>query len=93
MAQPTEQLGDRQVLDAGLRCRRTGDVLDGRPQDPLVVSSRSEEVVAVHAEETADADRAPDLAGTVGMIVVDGQATAGCIGLGPLADRALAVLA
>ena len=53
----------------------------------------SEEVVAVHAEETADADGASDLARTVGMIVVDGQATAGCIGLGLPADRALAILA
>ena len=34
MAQPTEQLGDGQILDAA-SIRRTGDVRDGRPQDLL----------------------------------------------------------
>jgi len=55
-----------------LNSRTGGEVVDGRLQDPLIVSSRSKEVVAVHAEETADADRAPDLARTVHMIMVDG---------------------
>src|SRR6476646_1613713 len=78
---PAKQFGDGHVLDARYRCCRTAGVSHGRPQDPLVVSSCAKEVVAIHAEEAANAVGAPDLARTVRMIVVDGQATAGCIGL------------